>query len=88
MPTPRAVLANELRVLRDHQGEASARAEAEQRMLEGTFSRLSEEALARTSQQLLALADTRFGQARTAAQGDLSQRQRRSSSCCTHSARP
>jgi DNA recombination protein RmuC len=73
--TQRAVLANELRVLRDHAGEAAARAEAEQRMLEGTFSRLSEEALARTSQQFLALADTRFGQARTAAQGDLSQRQ-------------
>ena len=36
---------------------------------------MSEEALARTSQQFLALADTRFGQARTAAQGDLSQRQ-------------
>ena len=73
--TDRAVLANELRVLRDHEGEAVARAEAERRMLEGTFSRLSEEALARTSQQFLALADTRFGQARTAAQGDLSQRQ-------------
>ena len=73
--TDRAVLANELRVLRDHAGEAVARAEAERRMLEGTFSRLSEEALARTSQQFLALADTRFGQARTAAQGDLSQRQ-------------
>ena len=73
--TQRAVLANELRVLRDHEGEAAARADAERRMLEGTFSRLSEEALARTSQQFLALADTRFGQARTAAQGDLSQRQ-------------
>jgi DNA recombination protein RmuC len=73
--TQRAVLANELRVLRDHAGESAARAEAEQRLLEGTFSRLSEEALARTSQQFLTLADTRFGQARTAAQGDFSQRQ-------------
>ena len=73
--TERAVLENELRVLRHHEGEAAARAEAERRMLEGTFARLSEEALARTSQQFLALADTRFGQARTAAQGDLSQRQ-------------
>ena len=73
--TARAVLENELQVLRHHEGEAAARAEAERRLLEGTFARLSDEALARTSQQFLALADTRMGQARTAAQGDLSQRQ-------------
>ena len=73
--TARAVLENELRVLRGHEGEAEARAEAAQRLLEGTFSRLSDEALARTSQQFLTLADTRLGQARTAAQGDLTQRQ-------------
>jgi DNA recombination protein RmuC len=73
--TARAVLENELRVLRHHEGEAEARAEAAQRLLEGTFSRLSDEALARTSKQFLALADTRLGQARTAAAGDLTQRQ-------------
>ena len=67
--TARAVLENELRVLRDHEEEAEARAEAAQRLLEGTFSRLSDEALARTSKQFLALADTRLGQARTAAAG-------------------
>ena len=43
--------------------------------LTGAFATLSQEALAKNNEQFLALADTRFGQARAAAQGDLAQRQ-------------
>ena len=41
----------------------------------GVFASLSQEALAKNNEQFLALADTRFGQVRAAAQGDLAQRQ-------------
>jgi DNA recombination protein RmuC len=43
--------------------------------LTGVFASLSQEALAKNNEQFLALADTRFGQVRAAAQGDLAQRQ-------------
>jgi DNA recombination protein RmuC len=73
--TARAVLANELQLLRRAEEEAAARAEEERLRLTGEFARLSSEALAKNNEQFLTLADTRFGEARTAAQGDLAQRQ-------------
>jgi DNA recombination protein RmuC len=71
----RAVAQAELELRRTHEVEASARAEADMTRLAGAFATLSREALAENNEQFLALADTRFGQARTAAQGDLAQRQ-------------
>ena len=71
----RAVAQAELELRRKHEVEASARAEEDVTRLTGAFATLSREALAENNEQFLALADTRFGQARTAAQGDLAQRQ-------------
>jgi DNA recombination protein RmuC len=71
----RAVAQAELELLRQHEAEAAARAEEDMERLTGAFATLSGEALAKNNEQFLALADTRLGQARTAAQGDLSQRQ-------------
>ena len=71
----RAVAHAELELQRKHEVEASARAQEDMTRLTGAFATLSREALAENNEQFLALADTRFGQARTAAQGDLAQRQ-------------
>jgi len=71
----RAVAVNELVLMRKAAAETTARAEEERVRLTGAFAELSAEALARNNEQFLALADTRFKEARTAAQGDLSQRQ-------------
>ncbi len=71
----RAVAVNELELMRKAAAEARARAEEERVRLTGAFAELSAEALARNNEQFLALADTKFKEARTAAQGDLSQRQ-------------
>jgi len=71
----RAVAVNELELMRKAAAEATARAEEERVRLTGAFAELSAEALARNNEQFLALADTKFKEARTAAQGDLSQRQ-------------
>ncbi len=71
----RDVARAELELQRKHQAEATARAEEDMARLTGAFATLSQEALAKNNQQFLALADTRFGQARMAAQGDLAQRQ-------------
>jgi DNA recombination protein RmuC len=71
----RDVARAELELQRRHEAEATARAEEDMARLTGTFASLSQEALAKNNEQFLALADTRFGQARTAAQGDLAQRQ-------------
>jgi DNA recombination protein RmuC len=71
----RAVAQAELELRRTQEVEASARAEEDLTRLTGAFATLSREALAENNEQFLALADTRFGQARTAAQGDLAQRQ-------------
>jgi DNA recombination protein RmuC len=65
----------ELEQLRRHEAESASRAEEDLERLTGAFATLSREALAENNEQFLALADTRFGQARTAAQGDLAQRQ-------------
>jgi len=73
--TERAVAVNELTLMRKAATEATARAEDERVRLTGAFAELSAEALARNNEQFLALADTKFKEARTAAQGDLSQRQ-------------
>jgi DNA recombination protein RmuC len=71
----RDVARAELELLRRHELEATARAEEDVTRLTGAFATLSQEALAKNNEQFLALADTRFGQARAAAQGDLAQRQ-------------
>jgi len=73
--TARAVLASELESLRRSGEEDRARAEEERQRLAGTFAELSAEALQKNSEQFLTLADTRFSQAQSAAQGDLTQRQ-------------
>ena len=71
----RDVARAELELQRRHAAEAAARAEEDMARLTGAFASLSQEALAKNNEQFLALADTRFGQARAAAQGDLAQRQ-------------
>jgi len=71
----RAVAVNELELMRRAAAAATAQAEQERTRLTGAFAELSAEALARNNEQFLALADTKFKEARTAAQGDLSQRQ-------------
>ena len=71
----RDVARAELELQRRHQEEATARAEEDMTRLSGAFATLSQEALAKNNEQFLALADTRFGQVRAAAQGDLAQRQ-------------
>ena len=71
----RDVARAELELQRRHAEEAAVRAEDDIDRLTGAFASLSQEALAKNNEQFLALADTRFGQARAAAQGDLAQRQ-------------
>jgi DNA recombination protein RmuC len=71
----RAVAETELDLLRKHEVEVAARAKEDQERLTGAFATLSAEALAKNNAQFLQLAETRFGDARTAAQGDLAQRQ-------------
>ncbi len=73
--TGRAVAISELANLRKSVDEAQARADEERARLSGTFAELSAQALAKNNEQFLTLADTRFKEARTAAQGDLDQRQ-------------
>ena len=73
--TARAVAASELDLLRTTQAEAARRSDVERERLAGTFSELSTQALAKNNEQFLALADARFNEARTQAQGDLEQRQ-------------
>jgi DNA recombination protein RmuC len=73
--TARAVAASELELLRSSAHESHERAEEERSRLAGTFAELSAQALAKNNEQFLTLADTRFKEARTAAQGDLDQRQ-------------
>ncbi len=71
----RAVAQTELELQRKHLVDGAARAEADLDRLSGAFATLSREALAKNNEQFLALADTRFGAVRTAAQGDLARRQ-------------
>jgi DNA recombination protein RmuC len=73
--TARAVLANELDLLRRSAAETADRSDEERRRMAGEFARLSSEALVKNSEQFLTLADARLKEARTAAQGDLDQRQ-------------
>jgi DNA recombination protein RmuC len=73
--TARAVLASELEQTRKSEQELQARAAEENARLVGTFAQLSAEALQKNNEQFLALAETKLGQAQTAAQGDLTQRQ-------------
>ncbi len=73
--TARAVAAAELELVRREATETSARAEENRTRLAGAFAELSAQALAKNNEQFLALADTRFNEARAAARGDLDQRQ-------------
>jgi len=73
--TARAVLATELELLKRSEEADRARSEQERERLAGTFAELSAEALQKNNEQFLALAETKLGQAQTAAQGDLTQRQ-------------
>jgi DNA recombination protein RmuC len=73
--TARAVGAAELELLKRSEEHERARAQEERQRLSGTFAELSAQALQKNNEQFLALAETKFGQAQTAAQGDLSQRQ-------------
>jgi DNA recombination protein RmuC len=73
--TARAVAISELELVRRASAETAARVEEERSRLTGAFAELSAQALAQNNEQFLALADTRFNEARTAAQGDLDHRQ-------------
>jgi DNA recombination protein RmuC len=73
--TARAVAVSELDLLRRVEAEAMVRDEDERARLAGTFAELSAQALAKNNEQFLALADTKLNEVRTAAQGDLTQRQ-------------
>jgi DNA recombination protein RmuC len=73
--TARAVLDSEITMLRKSDEEIRARTEEERQRLVGAFAELSADALQKNNEQFLALADTKFSQAQTAAQGDLTQRQ-------------
>ena len=81
--TARAVAVAELELLRTSEDESARRAQEERTLLAGAFSELSAQALAQNNEQFLTLADSKLNEVRTATQGDLSQRQRRSRSCCT-----
>jgi DNA recombination protein RmuC len=72
--TARAVCAAELGLLQKSEEDERARAQEERQRLAGTFAELSAHALQKNNEQFLALAETKFSQAQTAAQGDLTQR--------------
>jgi len=73
--TARAVCAAELELHTRSDEEERVRSLEERRRLAGTFAELSAQALQKNNEQFLALAETKFSQAQTAAQGDLTQRQ-------------
>jgi DNA recombination protein RmuC len=73
--TARAVAVAELDLLRASELHAARRTEEDRRRLVGAFSELSAQALAKNNEQFLTLADTKLNEVRTAAQGDLTQRQ-------------
>ncbi|HXN60106.1 MAG TPA: DNA recombination protein RmuC [Acidimicrobiales bacterium] len=73
--TARAVALAELDHVQRAQIEGAARAEDERARLTGTFAELSAQALAKNNEQFLVLASTKLDEVRTAARGDLSQRQ-------------
>jgi DNA recombination protein RmuC len=73
--TTQARLEAELARTRQAAEERAATADEVRRQLTGEFARLSSEALRRTSDQFLQLADTRLGETHRAAEGDLSRRQ-------------
>jgi len=73
--TAQARLEAELARTRLAADERAATADELRRQLTGEFARLSSEALRRNSDQFLQLADTRLGETRQAAEGDLARRQ-------------
>ncbi len=73
--TARAVALSELQLVKSTEREAQERWDDERTRLAGIFADLSSQALAKNNEQFLVLADTKLSEARTAAQGDLDQRQ-------------
>jgi len=73
--TARAVALSELQLVKSTEREAQERWDDERARLAGIFADLSSQALAKNNEQFLVLADTKLSEARTAAQGDLDQRQ-------------
>ena len=73
--TARAVCAAELELIKRSDEHERTRAQEERQRLAGTFAELSAQALQKNNEQFLALAETKFSQAQTAAQGDLTQRE-------------
>ena len=73
--TAQSRLEAELARTRQAADERAATADEVRRQLTGEFARLSSEALRRNSDQFLQLADTRLGETRQAAEGDLARRQ-------------
>ena len=73
--TARAVALSELQLVKSTEREAQERRDDERTRLAGIFADLSSQALAKNNEQFLVLADTKLNEARTAAQGDLDQRQ-------------
>ena len=72
-PRRRSLGAGAARARTEH--EAARRAEEERSHLAGAFAELSAQALAKNNEQFLALAATKLNEVRTAAEGDLTQRQ-------------
>ena len=73
--TGRAVCAAELELRKKTDEHERVRAHEERQRLAGTFAELSAQALQKNNEQFLALAETKFSQAQTAAQGEFSQRE-------------
>ncbi len=73
--TARAVAVSELEVSRRAEEEVARRADEDRKRLVGAFAELSAQALAKNNEQFLTLADTRLNEARTAVEGDLTQRE-------------
>ncbi|HEY6473858.1 MAG TPA: DNA recombination protein RmuC [Acidimicrobiales bacterium] len=65
----------ELDLVRRNEAASAAKAQQDIERLTGAFATLSQEALVKNNQQFLDLASTRFGEVRTAADGDLARRQ-------------
>ncbi|MGD0880827.1 MAG: DNA recombination protein RmuC [Acidimicrobiales bacterium] len=73
--TARARLEAELAATRASAGERATALEDVRRQMAGEFAQLSSQALRQNADQFLQLADTRLGESRQAAEGDLARRQ-------------
>jgi DNA recombination protein RmuC len=75
LATELALVSAELDHLRGSADERAALLEESRRQLSGEFARLSAVALQQNNEQFLQLADTKFGETRLAAEGELAKRQ-------------